>query len=112
MATWQDRQLKRHAKDVLAAVPATFSVMYAKEPAGSRTGTRRKSDMHNYSRSEIEKLTDEWIVGRNAERDRKILKRRLLDGITFDRLAEEFDLSVMQVKNIVYRREDELFCHK
>lgn len=68
--------------------------------------------MHNYSRSEIEKLTDEWIVGRNAERDRKILKRRLLDGITFDRLAEEFDLSVRQVKNIVYRREDELFCHK
>lgn len=70
------------------------------------------SDMHNYSRSEIEKLTDEWIVGRNAERDRKILKRRLLDGITFDRLAEEFELSVRQVKNIVYRREDELFCHK
>lgn len=68
--------------------------------------------MHNYSRSEIEKLTDEWIVGRNAERDRKILKRRLLDGITFDRLAEEFDLSVRQVKNIVYRREDELFCHR
>lgn len=68
--------------------------------------------MHNYSRSEIEKLTDEWIVGRNAERDRKILKRRLLDGITFDRLAEEFELSVRQVKNIVYRREDELFCHK
>ena len=67
--------------------------------------------MHNYSRSEIEKLTDEWIVGRNAERDRKILKRRLLDGITFDRLAEEFDLSVRQVKNIVYRREDELFRH-
>lgn len=111
MATWQDRQLKRHAKDVLAVVPDTFSVMYAKEPAGSRTGTRR-SDMHNYSRSEIEKLTDEWIVGRNAERDRKILKRRLLDGITFDRLAEEFDLSVRQVKNIVYRREDELFCHR
>lgn len=68
--------------------------------------------MHNYSRSEIEKLTDEWIVGRNAERDRKILKRRLLDGITFERLAEEFDLSVRQVKNIVYRREDELFCHR
>ena len=112
MTEWQDRLLKRHAKDVLAAVPATFNVMYAKEPAGSRIGTRRKSDMHNYSRSEIERLADGWIVGRNAERDRKILKRRLLDGITFDRLAEEFDLSVRQVKNIVYRREDELFCHR
>lgn len=111
MAEWQDRLLKRHAKDVLAAVPATFNVMYAKEPAGSRIGTRRKSDMHNYSRSEIERLADEWIIGRNAERDRMILKRRLLDGITYDRLAEEFDLSVRQVKNIVYRREDELFRH-
>lgn len=68
--------------------------------------------MQKYSRSEIDRLIDEWIIGRNAERDRKILKRRLLDGITFDRLAEEFDLSVRQVKNIVYRREDELFLHK
>ena len=63
------------------------------------------------SRSEIDRLIDEWIIGRNAERDRMILKRRLLDGITYDRLAEEFDLSVRQVKNIVYRREDELFRH-
>lgn len=68
--------------------------------------------MQKYSRSEIDRLIDEWIIGRNAERDRKILKRRLLDGITFDSLAEEFDLSVRQVKNIVYRREDELFLHK
>lgn len=63
------------------------------------------------SRSEIDRLIDEWVIGRNAERDRMILKRRLLDGITYDRLAEEFDLSVRQVKNIVYRREDELFKH-
>lgn len=68
--------------------------------------------MQYYSRSEIDKLIDEWIIGRNAERDRKILKRRLIDGITYDCLAEEFDLSVRQVKNIVYRREDELFQHK
>lgn len=68
--------------------------------------------MQKYSRSEIDRLIDEWIIGRNADRDRKILKRRLLDGITYDRLAEEFDLSVRQVKNIVYRREDELFLHK
>lgn len=68
--------------------------------------------MQNYSRSEIDKLIGEWIIGRNAERDRKILKRRLIDGITYDCLAEEFDLSVRQVKNIVYRREDELFQHK
>ena len=62
-----------------------------------------------YSRSELDKLIDEWILGRNAERDRKILRRRLFDGITYERLAEEFDLSVRQVKNIVYKGEDKIF---
>ena len=60
------------------------------------------------SRSDISALIDEWIF---SERDRGILKRRLLDGITYDRLAEEFDLSVRQVKNIVYRCEDRLYAH-
>lgn len=63
----------------------------------------------NYSRSELDKLIDEWILGRNAERDRKILRRRLFDGITYERLAEEFDLSVRQVKNIVYKGGDKIF---
>ena len=64
------------------------------------------------SRTETEALIDEWGIGRNAERDRNILKRRLLDGVTYDRLAEEFDLSVRQVKNIVYKREDDIFRHR
>ena len=67
--------------------------------------------MSDLSRADIEAAIDNWIIGRNAERNRMILKRRLLDGITFDRLAEEFDLSVRQVKNIVYRCEDKLYKH-
>ena len=59
-------------------------------------------------RSAVEHLIDEWIF---KERDRQILKRRLLDGICYDQLAEEFSLSVRQVKNIVYRCEDRLFKH-
>ena len=62
-------------------------------------------------RSAIEHLIDEWIIGRNSERDRAILKRRLLDGIRYEPLAEEFDLSVRQIKNIVYRSEMRLFKH-
>lgn len=65
--------------------------------------------MRDISRSELEKAIDEWIVGRNAERDRKILKRRLIDGICFEPLAEEFGLSVRQVKNIVYKLQDKVF---
>jgi len=65
----------------------------------------------NLSRSELENLIDEWIIGRNAERDRKILKRRLLDGICYEPLAEEFELSVQQTKNIVYKCQNKLFKH-
>lgn len=54
-------------------------------------------------RSEIEWLIDEWVVGINhAERNRKIMKRRYIDGITFEKLGEEFDLTDWQVKNICY----------
>lgn len=62
----------------------------------------------NLPRSEVEKLIDEWIW---SERDRKILKRRLLDGIVYEKLAEEFDLSVRHVKQIVYSTEERLFKH-
>ena len=67
-----------------------------------------KSKGADLPRSEIEHLIDEWIFN---ERDRAILKRRLLDGIVYDQLAEEFDLSVRHVKNIVYRCSDTLFLH-
>lgn len=63
------------------------------------------------SKSEIDALIDEWIIGKNAERDRAILRRRLFDGITFERLAEEFDLSVRQTKNIVYKGEYKIYSH-
>lgn len=67
-------------------------------------------DFGNISRSEVEHLIDEWIF---SERDRKILKRRLLDGITFEKLAEEFQdeygLSVRQIKNIVRKGQYRLF---
>lgn len=59
-------------------------------------------------RSQVEMLIDEWIF---SERDRRILKRRLLDGICFEPLAEEFDLSVRQVKKIVYKSQEKIFLH-
>ena len=67
--------------------------------------------MIELSRSEMERLIDEWTIGRHAERDRRILRRRLLDGITFEKLAEEFELSVRQAKNIVYKRQEIIFKH-
>ena len=49
--------------------------------------------------SEIEHLIDEWIY---SERDREILKRRLIDGITYEKIAEEFDLSTKRTSDIIY----------
>lgn len=69
------------------------------------------ANANDLSRTDIERLINEWVIGRNAERNRSILKRRLLDGITYERLAEEFDLSVRQTKTIVYKGEETLFKH-
>ena len=61
-----------------------------------------------YTNSQIKALIDEHI---HSERDRKILYRRLVDGITFEPLAEEFELSTRYVKTIVYKAEKVLFRH-
>ena len=52
----------------------------------------------NISNTELSLLIDEWIRG---ERDRAIMKRRLIDGICFEPLAEEFELSVTRTWKIV-----------
>jgi hypothetical protein len=62
--------------------------------------------MRDYTNTELSHLIDEHI---HSERDRKILKRRMIDGICFEPLAEEFDLSVRQIKNIVYRSQEKVF---
>lgn len=61
--------------------------------------------MINYTNSQIAFIIDEHI---HSERDRKILKRRMIDGICFEPLAEEFDLSVVQTKRIVYKAQEKL----
>lgn len=64
--------------------------------------------MKEYTNSQISTLIDEYL---HSERDRAILKRRLIDGIHYERLAEEFDLSVEQIRNIVNKSEKILFKH-
>ena len=53
--------------------------------------------MIELSRTEWENLIDEWIFN---ERDREILKRRLLDGLTYKELQDEFNLSIDRLKRI------------
>ena len=66
----------------------------------------KKIPNEDLSRSQWENLIDEWIFN---ERDRAILKRRLLDGRTFEQLAEEFDFSTQNIQRIVYKAQNKLF---
>lgn len=67
--------------------------------------------MKDYSRTEIEAAIDEWVIGRNAQRNRAVLKSRLIDGLTFEELAEMYDMSVRQIQNIVYKMQEVIFRH-
>lgn len=69
----------------------------------SKSNTKK---IDNLSRDDWEHLIDQWIFN---ERDRKIVKRRLLDGICYEPLAEEFQMSTVQIKRIVYKCENKLF---
>lgn len=61
--------------------------------------------MKDYTNSQICALIDEHI---HSERDRKILKRRLVDGICYEPLAEEFDMSDRQIKRIIYKLQERI----
>lgn len=63
----------------------------------------RVHEIKKYNAASISDAVDNYIVGRNAERNRKIFKRHYIDGICFEPLSEEYGLSVRQVKNIVYK---------
>ena len=58
------------------------------------------------SNTQLSQLIDDWIKN---ERDRAIMKRRLIDGITQEKLAEEFDMSPTQIYRITARLTKELY---
>lgn len=65
-------------------------------------------EIEELSNSQLSALIDEWIKG---ERDRAIMKRRLIDNICFEPLAEEFQLSSRHIRKIVHKNEERIFKH-
>ena len=63
----------------------------------------RLDDLDNL---EIAKAIDRYVRG---ERARAILKRRLIDEICIEPLAEEFDISVAQTKRIILKAMQQLY---
>lgn len=62
--------------------------------------------MREYINSDIANAIDERV---HSERDRAILKRRFIDGVCYEPLAEEFSMSVSQIKRIIYKHEMKIF---
>lgn len=50
-------------------------------------------------RKACEDMIEQWIFN---EKHRDIMKRRLLDGLTYSELSAQFNMSIRQMKNIVY----------
>lgn len=52
---------------------------------------------------DVTEIIDQHVF---SERDRRLLKRRMIDGIPYEELAEEFYLSVIRTREIVkeYKR--------
>ena len=67
-----------------------------------------RADAFSLSRMEWVELIDLWIFN---ETDRAILKCRLLDGRTYEQLAEEFNYSDRHIKTRVYKAEKQLLKH-
>lgn len=65
-----------------------------------------KIEHFDISRSEWENLIDEWIFD---EIHRKMLKRNLLDGRTYEQIAEQFGMSSRQVARLIPKLQEKLF---
>jgi len=51
-------------------------------------------------------LIDQWIFN---EKNRNLAKRKLIDGVSFEQIANEYQLSVNQAKNIVKNAIDVIY---
>nr|DAR46924.1 MAG TPA: Sigma-70, region 4 [Caudoviricetes sp.] len=61
-----------------------------------------------HRRQEYEYVIEEWVLN---ERDRIALKRKYLDGIPYEAIAEELDISRKTVQNIVRRWRNTIERH-
>lgn len=63
-------------------------------------------------RTQLEHAIGEWVVlSLNADRDREIMRRRLVDGAPVEKLTEEFELTEQRIKTIIGKWYDVIFEH-
>ena len=76
--------------------------------------------MRDYSYSELENGIHEWVTGRNADRNRLILRCKLLKGMSYVEIANElnsdkypdsYGIEVRQIQRIIRKYETIMFRH-
>ena len=65
-------------------------------------------DEFDLSKQQVLDLIDAYIFN---ERNRQIVVRRLIDGVCYEDLAEEYILSVNQVKTVCYKAVEKISIH-
>lgn len=63
-------------------------------------------ETYDLCRADWEHLIDQWIFN---EKHRAMLKRNLLDGRTYEQIAEQFDMSSRQVARLMPKLQEQLF---
>ena len=62
----------------------------------------------DFPNSQIDAAIAEWI---HSERDRRILHYKLVDDLSYEKIAELEDMSPRRIQDIVYDAEDKLYPH-
>ena len=62
----------------------------------------------DYTNSRLREIVGEYV---HDERARRVMLRKYQDNATLERIAEEEDLSVSQVKRIIKKHYISVFCH-
>ena len=65
----------------------------------------------NASKDAILAVMEQWIMGRNAERNRAIFYDHLFRGRTYEQIAEDYDMSSRQIQNVIRACERAVFPH-
>lgn len=75
----------------------------------TKAARERKERLSGYTADDLALIIDQRIILRGkAARNREILKKHLIDGISFEVLAEEYGMSVRGLQDAYYNSLNQL----
>lgn len=99
------KRIKQISDCLLARATAFFLIIFIVmfgsslyEEEKSEGGEKTMVSLSSLSIPQRAEIIDTWIA---SERNRDIVKRKLIDGLTFEQVAEEFDPSTRWTQKIV-----------